>query len=183
MAIQVSNIVNKVKNVGLDAEGTDYYDFDRDIKPALNAAVKWLIQVINSAYGRGKLGEEIFQEITFGRVFQTNQFSRVFFSTAALGHEVWTILSVNPTLTLIPSGATITSVAAAESLYRADVSIDKITGAGAPVRVALDICRAWMATPTLSPNWAELPGRPLMINLRPPVNPELVRREVGSPTA
>lgn len=131
MAISVSNIVNEVKNIGLDAEGSDYYTFDRDFKDAINIAVKWLVAVINAAYGQGKLGEEIFQDITYARVFQTNQYSRVFFDTTLLGHEVWTILSVNPSLTLIPSTATISAVAAEESLYRDDVSIDKLSGSGA----------------------------------------------------
>lgn len=131
MAIPVSNIVDKVLNIGLDAEGSDHYKFDPDIKDALNAAVKWVVAVINRAYGDGKLGEEVFQEITYSRVFQTNSYSRVHFDETALGHSVWTILSVLPKITTIPSNASITSNAAQISLYRNDVTLNKVTKSGA----------------------------------------------------
>lgn len=131
MAIQVQNIINEVKNIGLDADGSDYYDFDRDIKDSVNIAVKWLIAVINRAYGENKLGEEIFQEITYGRIFQTDKYSRIFFDSSALGHDVWTILGVYPKPITIPSSATINSVGDAVSQYRDDVSIDKVASGGA----------------------------------------------------
>ncbi len=123
MAIQAQTIIDRMRRVGLDAEGSDYYRDDLDLIPAINAAIKWLIPVINIAFGAKKLGEEVFQEIVFTRVFQTSQFSRVNFDPAALGHEVWTILAIYPLPTVTPSTAVVVSLAKPEdSIYRNDIS-------------------------------------------------------------
>ena len=42
----------------LDAEGSDHYIDDLDYIPAMNAAIKWLTNVVNSAFGKDKIGEE-----------------------------------------------------------------------------------------------------------------------------
>ena len=61
----------------LDAEGADHYDDTLDIIPAINAAMKWLNNVISIAFGQRKIGEEIFQDISTTGVFQTSKDSRI----------------------------------------------------------------------------------------------------------
>ncbi len=94
MPIPAQQVIDRVRQVGLDAEGADYYDDVIDIIPAINASIEWLTAIISSAFGQKKMGEEVFQDLVQARVFQTNNFSRIFFNSADLGHEVWTILGV-----------------------------------------------------------------------------------------
>jgi hypothetical protein len=65
-----------------------------DIIPAINAAIKWLTSVVNSAYGQDKIGEEFFRELSTSGVFRTSDTSRV--SLAIFPSEVWSILAVYP---------------------------------------------------------------------------------------
>lgn len=93
----------------LDAENSDHYRDDLDIIPAINAAVKWLTSVVNSAYGQNKIGEEFFRELSSSGVFLTSDTSRV--SLDVFPNEVWSILGVyaNPTtrqITGVPVPAT-----------------------------------------------------------------------------
>lgn len=76
----------------LDAEGSDHYRDEQDYIPAINAAMKWLVTVINSAIGKDKIGEEFFREISYSGVFKTDDCSRV--SLNVFPEEVWTILAV-----------------------------------------------------------------------------------------
>ena len=78
----------------LDAENSDHYRDDMDIIPAINAAVKWLTSVVNSAYGQDKIGEEFFRELSTSGVFRTSNTSRV--SLAIFPSEVWSILAIYP---------------------------------------------------------------------------------------
>jgi hypothetical protein len=82
----------------LDAEGSDHYLDDLDYIPAINAALKWLTMVINSAYGQDKLGEEIFRELSYSGVFTTDDNSRISFNV--FPNNVWTIqaIMIDPTL-------------------------------------------------------------------------------------
>jgi len=78
----------------LDAEGSDYYDDDRDIIPAINASIKWLTNVVNMALGKNKSAEEVFRDISIVKVFQTSEDSRI--SLDVFPDPVWTILAVYP---------------------------------------------------------------------------------------
>jgi hypothetical protein len=80
----------------LDAENSDYYRDDLDIIPAINASMKWLTSVVNSAYGQNKIGEEFFRELSYSGVFKTSNTSRV--SLDIFPSEVWTVqaIYVNP---------------------------------------------------------------------------------------
>jgi hypothetical protein len=78
----------------LDAEGVDHYGDAEDIIPAINASVKWVVSVINSALGQKKLGEEIFDEVHRALVFRTSRDSRV--SISDFPSDVWTITAVVP---------------------------------------------------------------------------------------
>jgi hypothetical protein len=99
--IQVQELRNQLA-FALDAEGSDHYRDDLDYIPAINAAVKWLTNVVNSALGKDKIGEEFFRDLTFSGVFRTNDCSRV--SLNVFPEEVWSILAVyvNPDTRDIP---------------------------------------------------------------------------------
>jgi hypothetical protein len=76
----------------LDAEGSDHYRDDLDIIPAINAAMKWLTTLVNTAYGQNKISEEFFRELSYSGVFRTSDASRV--SLNVFPSEVWTVLAV-----------------------------------------------------------------------------------------
>ena len=122
MAITVQSLIDSMRHVGLDAEGGDYYDTDIDLIPALNASIRWLVQVISAGYGAKKFTEEVFGDLTMARVFQTSQFSRVHFDSVALGHLPWTILAIYPKPTTSPTVAASVLSPADTSLYRDDLA-------------------------------------------------------------
>lgn len=76
----------------LDAEDSDHYRDDLDIIPAINASIKWLTSVVNSAYGQNKIGEEFFRELSISGVFLTSDTSRI--SLNVFPSEVWSITAV-----------------------------------------------------------------------------------------
>ena len=76
----------------LDAENSDHYRDDLDYIPAINASMKWLTAVVNSAFGQNKIGEEFFRELSYSGVFLTNNNSRV--SLDVFPTEVWSVLAV-----------------------------------------------------------------------------------------
>jgi len=97
MAILVSDITTRMRQVGLDAENATYYDDTIDLIPAINASVEWLVSVINSVYGSTKFSEDFFSELTHTAIFQTSTLSRVQFNNqASFPHNIWTILAVYP---------------------------------------------------------------------------------------
>jgi hypothetical protein len=93
----------------LDAENSDHYRDDLDYIPAINAAMKWLTSVVSSAYGKDKLGEEFFRNLSYSGVFLTSNTSRV--SLEIFPSEVWTILGIyvnvdTGTITGVPAPST-----------------------------------------------------------------------------
>lgn len=89
--IQVQSLRDQLA-FALDAEGSDHYLFDQDYKPAINAAVKWLTNVVNSTLGKHKISEEFFRDLTYSGVFKTDDCSRV--SLNVFPNDVWSILAV-----------------------------------------------------------------------------------------
>ncbi len=97
MPINSNVIINRMRQVGLDAENATYYDDNIDLIPAINASIEWLVSVINSVYGSNKFSEEFFRELTNSAVFQTNTYSRIEFGNQPnFTDEVWSILAVYP---------------------------------------------------------------------------------------
>ena len=97
MPILTSVITDRMTRVGLDAENATYYDINLDLIPAVNAAIEWLVSVINSAYGSSKFSEEFFRELTNSAVFQTNNYSRINFTEDTTFNDgIWTIIAVYP---------------------------------------------------------------------------------------
>jgi len=126
MPIPTQTIIDRVRNVGLDAEGAEYYDDTIDIIPAINAALEWLIAVINFGLGRKKVSEEVFQDLTFTRIFQVSDFSRVQLDPTFLGHEVWTITAIYPDPVVTPAGVALLALVGPASAY--DNRISFVTG-------------------------------------------------------
>jgi hypothetical protein len=91
MPIPVSEIAQQLR-FALDAEGSDHYRDDLDIIPAINAAVKWLENVVTISYGEKKIGEEIFQDLTTTGIFRTSIDSRV--SVDVFPAPLWGVLAV-----------------------------------------------------------------------------------------
>lgn len=128
-----------MSRVGLDAEGTDHYRPDIDIIPAIQEAIKWLVAVVNFGIGQKKLGEEIFQEILYTRIFETNAYSRIAFNSADLGHELWTIMAVFPEPDVLPVGSPTTAPTnPQDSEYRSDLSFRAPTNSQGSKRLTLE---------------------------------------------
>jgi len=89
--IQVQELRNQLA-FALDAEGSDHYRDDLDYIPAINASVKWLTNVINSALGKDKIAEEFFRDLSYSGVFKTDDCSRV--SLNVFPNDVWSVLAV-----------------------------------------------------------------------------------------
>ena len=93
MPILASDLSKQIR-FALDAEGADHYKDDEDIIPAINAAQRWLVSVINKHLSKEKFTEESFSELSHARVFQTSQNSRI--QLDVFPHNVWSILAVYP---------------------------------------------------------------------------------------
>lgn len=91
--IQVQELRNQLV-FALDAEGSDHYRDDLDIIPAINASIKWLTNVVSSALGKDKIGEEFFRDISYSGVFRTDDCSRV--SLNVFPSDVWSLLAIYP---------------------------------------------------------------------------------------
>lgn len=100
--IQVSAITAQMRSA-LDAEGSDYYRFDRDLKPAIDYSIDWLTGAISSIIESEKFSVESLRELTFTKIWQANQFSRISFNSLDTGHNIWTILEVMPEPEVYPS--------------------------------------------------------------------------------
>lgn len=123
--ISVQLISDRVLSA-LDAEGSDRYTFDQDIKIAINSSIEWVVAVFNKAFADKKLSEENLRELIQVVIYQTNAFSRIGFNSIDLGFSVWSIIKINPEAEVYPANATITPVANAyDSLFRSDLSYIK----------------------------------------------------------
>lgn len=91
--IAAQDIADKMR-FALDAENADHYGDQEDLVPAINSSVQWLTSVINATLGEKKLGEEVFRDLTYARVFRTSVDSRI--SLGAFPDEPWTILAIYP---------------------------------------------------------------------------------------
>ena len=104
--IQVQTIIDRMKSA-LDAEGSDYYNFSRDFRPAINYALEWSVSVISPYLGQKKFPEELFRELTFSKIWQTSNYSRVNINPADLNNrDIWTILAIYPKPYVVVEDAT-----------------------------------------------------------------------------
>lgn len=122
--IQVQEIVNRGLSI-LDAEGSDRYIFNRDFKPAINDTIEWLVSAFNKVLSENKLSEEALSDLTKTKIFQANQFSRIFIDESQLGHKVWSLLAVMPDPEVYPSAQPPAQATPERSVYRPDLSFVK----------------------------------------------------------
>lgn len=118
--IAVNTVVDRILSA-LDAESSGRYQFDRDLKPAINYAIEFYVSVFNSAFGDDKLSEENLRELVRTRIWQTSKYSRVNFGTADTVEEVWTILAVMPNPVLDPETPQIVNPNPENSVFVPDV--------------------------------------------------------------
>jgi hypothetical protein len=110
-----SVVANQCRSIGLDAHGTDYYDDDLHMIPAINAAIRWLMSVASVAFHQKRMSEELFKNVIKLKVYQTNSLSRI-----KIGTEVYSILNVLPYPTCLPNNDAVTGGNAFDSI---DLSI------------------------------------------------------------
>lgn len=63
--ILASDLVADLKFL-IDDENSDRYDFDNDYKPAINAAVRYIMSAFDKSFERGSLSPTVFGELLFG---------------------------------------------------------------------------------------------------------------------
>lgn len=106
----------------LDAEGSDRYTFDQDIKPAINAAIDIVTALFNQAFAENKLSPEQLRELMKTRVWQASQYSRVAFNEAEVGEALWTIIAVYPKPITNKANSSPVDPDKSKSKFRPDVS-------------------------------------------------------------
>lgn len=121
MPIPVSTLNAQIL-ADLDAEGSDRYLFDQDIKPAVNSAIDVVVALFNQAFADDKLSPEQLRELTKVRVWQASQYSRVAYSEADNGHPLWTIIAVYPKPVTNKNASSSSSNIKSFSKLRPDVS-------------------------------------------------------------
>lgn len=92
--ILLQTILDRMRQIGLDAEGADYYLDEIDLIPALNAAIEWVVTVLSGELGKNKFVEERLSELHGTSVWQTSYYSRIAISDNDV--KIWTITGVYP---------------------------------------------------------------------------------------
>lgn len=119
MPILAQDVADQLR-FALDAEDSDHYSDTLDIIPAINAAVKWSVGIINIALGEKKISEESLSDISIARVMQTSKDSRIEIET--IPDEVWTILAIYPLPTTDSTGnAAVPQPDLKASVHRSDL--------------------------------------------------------------
>jgi hypothetical protein len=106
----------------LDAEGSDRYLFDQDIKPAINAAMDIIVALFNQAFAENKLSPEQLRELTKTQVWQASQYSRIAFKSSEVGRDLWTLISVYPKATTNKGKSAMSQADKSTSVLLKDVS-------------------------------------------------------------
>ncbi len=113
----------KAMRAVLGVAGTQRYLPDQQVLPAINGGLRQFNAFVNALFAERKGSEELLQEISVERAFQTNEFGGVTMSEAQLGHKVWTIVAIYPEPVISPANAVAIPAQPAESLWRDDVTI------------------------------------------------------------
>lgn len=122
MPISVQEINNRCL-AKLDAEGSDRYTFDQDIKHAINGTIEEIVTWFNSAFATKKLTPESLRELVKVRVWQTNKFSRVSFDSHVVGDLLWTIVAIYPEIKTNKSSTSASTPSTdAESKFRPEIT-------------------------------------------------------------
>lgn len=105
----------------LGVAGTQRYLPDTNVIPAINDGLRQFNGFVYALFAEKKGSEELLQEITMTRVFQTNDMGGAVLIESQLGHKVWTVNAVYPEPVLNPVAPPITPIPADQSMYRPDV--------------------------------------------------------------
>lgn len=89
--INVQDIVSTLES-RLDAQGTDYYNFENNYKTAINESVKFIVSLIDRAIEENKITSEVLYTLQESSVIQLSKYSRFTYDDNA----VWSIRSINP---------------------------------------------------------------------------------------
>lgn len=116
--ILLSDIITRVRQIGLDAEGSDRYLDSIDMIPAVNSALEWLVGIISSRLGIDKFVEEKLSDLHMTKVWQTNRFSRIAFNSETEGFKIWTVTGILPKPSVYVS---LGSKTALPGKYRAEI--------------------------------------------------------------
>lgn len=117
--ILVSQIISRVISA-LDAEGSDRYRFEQDLKPAINASVEFLTSVFNKAFSDNKLTEENLRDLVYTKIWQTSKFSKIYFNPTDTG-GVWSLIRVSPEPIVDPLTSSITNADDSQSIFASDL--------------------------------------------------------------
>lgn len=98
-----------LSGVGLDGSAGQRYLRDQDLIPGTNSAISRGTAAGNYAMAQWKGSEEMLRELQEDRVFQSNAYGGIALenTTPALGHNVWSILSIIAEPITLPSNPTI----------------------------------------------------------------------------
>lgn len=106
--ILVDTLITNAKFL-TDTASSDRYTYGRDTGNAINMAIDWAVGMFNAAFAQDKLSEEVLAELNYTRIFQASTYGRIYMNPTALGHQVWSVISVSPEPSVYPE-ASITPV-------------------------------------------------------------------------
>ena len=92
--INVSDILSDLR-AALDAEGSDYYRWEGDFRPAINYAIDYIVTLFNKAFSDNKLTEENLRELIKIEIFRASKNSTLTFTSQELD-AVWSIHAIYP---------------------------------------------------------------------------------------
>jgi hypothetical protein len=124
MPILASDIEKRMRPK-LDAEGSDRYLFDQDIKPAINSAIDTIVTMCNMAFADNKLSPEALRELVKVKIWQTSSYSRFYYNSADTSHVLWTVLAIYPKPTVNKGISSSTATTKDQSKFRDDLSFIK----------------------------------------------------------
>lgn len=113
----------KAMRAVLGVAGTQRYTVDQQVLPSINGGLRQFNAFVHALFADRAGSEELLQEISMERAFQTNEYGGVTMSETELGHKVWTIVAIYPEPVTVPAVPTILALPIAESKWRNDVTI------------------------------------------------------------
>ena len=81
----------------VDDENSDRYDFDKDYKPAINAAARYIMSAFDQAFERGILSPTVFGELLFGeKITPTTVIGLDASKVIVTPASIWRLVGVDP---------------------------------------------------------------------------------------
>ena len=150
----------KAMRATLGVAGTQRYLPDQQVLPSINGGLRQFNAYVGSLFAERKGSEELLEEITMMRVFQTNAMSGVVLKEAQLGHKVWSINAVYPRPVTKPENPQILPSQEDESQWRSDLTLRRPGKYRAPRKTLEEIPDTEMSR--LVAGSEKMAGTPLM---------------------